>query len=250
MSALLRLYPRDWRTRYEDEFLSLLAERPPDVRDRVDIVRGAIDARLRPQVRRGSVEPGPEAPRASVSSRVVGVLTLVGAGLWFATLVVAANGPVVVDEGGSYRDGAAAIPFGLLAFLLLGAGLVQVARSLPPGADAGGLAAAAAATCGAIWALMPWVLPLLVLTSVSYVILAVAARRAGMWGVVDTVLVIGGVVAAWVLIVVALNGVRSTTEYMGFLAFWIALSSVWFGVAHALITRAPAPAPEKVLTRD
>lgn len=250
MSALLRLYPRDWRARYGEEFLSLLAERPPDVRDRVDIVRGAIDARLRPQVRGGSIEPGPEAPGASVSSRVIGVLTLLGAGLWFAMLVVAANGPVVVDENGSYRDGAAAIPFGFLAFLLLGVGLVQVARDLPPGSDAGGLAAAAAATCGAIWALMPWVLPLLALTSASYVVLAVAARRAGVWGVVDTGLVIGGVVAAWVLFAVALNGVRSTTEYAVFIAFWIALSSVWFGVAHALITGAPAPATEKVLTRD
>ena len=74
MTSLMRLYPRDWRERYEDEFLSLLAERPPDVRDRLDIVRGAIDARVRPQVRRGAGDPihGWHS-RASVPSRVLGV---------------------------------------------------------------------------------------------------------------------------------------------------------------------------------
>ena len=46
MSALIRLYPRSWRARYEQEFLDLLEARPPTVRDRIDIVRGAIDARL------------------------------------------------------------------------------------------------------------------------------------------------------------------------------------------------------------
>ena len=46
MSALLRLYPRSWRARYEQEFLDLLEARPPTVRDRIDIVRRALDARL------------------------------------------------------------------------------------------------------------------------------------------------------------------------------------------------------------
>ena len=46
MSALVRLYPRSWRERYEDEFLGLLEVRPPTMRDRVDILRGALDARL------------------------------------------------------------------------------------------------------------------------------------------------------------------------------------------------------------
>ena len=45
MSALIRLYPHAWRERYEPEFLALLEARPPSVRDRIDIIRGAIDAR-------------------------------------------------------------------------------------------------------------------------------------------------------------------------------------------------------------
>jgi len=50
MSRLLGLYPRAWRARYGDEFAELLAARPPSIRDRLDIVVGAIDARINPQV--------------------------------------------------------------------------------------------------------------------------------------------------------------------------------------------------------
>jgi hypothetical protein len=50
MPFLLRLYPSRWRARYGDEFLELLEARPPSLRDRVDIVVGAVDARVNPQV--------------------------------------------------------------------------------------------------------------------------------------------------------------------------------------------------------
>ena len=43
---LLRLYPRAWRQRYGDEFLALMGDRPLPVRHVVDVVAGAIDARL------------------------------------------------------------------------------------------------------------------------------------------------------------------------------------------------------------
>ena len=49
MSKLVRLYPRAWRDRYEEEFLALIAERPPTAGDLLDTVRGAIDAHLHPQ---------------------------------------------------------------------------------------------------------------------------------------------------------------------------------------------------------
>lgn len=235
MTSLLRLYPRDWRERYEDEFLSLLADRPPDVRDRFDIVRGAIDARIRPQVRKGAGAPGPEAPRASVSSRALGVLVALGAIPWLTGFVVAANGPVVVDDYGTYRDGAAALPFGLVAFVLLAAGLIEVARMLPHGSDAGGLAASAAAVCGVLWSLMPWVLPLFVIASVGYVGLALVARRTGVWGTLDSAILLAGIAIAWVLLAVGLLGRASTTDYAPYLAFWIAMTSIWLAVGHALI---------------
>ena len=46
--ALLRLYPRGWRDRHGDEMLALLEDRPPSLADRVDLVRGTLDARLHP----------------------------------------------------------------------------------------------------------------------------------------------------------------------------------------------------------
>jgi hypothetical protein len=44
---LIRLYPRAWRERYQEEMLALLEQRPPTARDRLDILRGACDAHLR-----------------------------------------------------------------------------------------------------------------------------------------------------------------------------------------------------------
>jgi len=45
----LSLFPRGWRERYEDEFMALIEERPPGLRDTLDIVVSALDARLRPR---------------------------------------------------------------------------------------------------------------------------------------------------------------------------------------------------------
>lgn len=47
---LVRLYPRAWRERYEEEFVALLDERPASLFDLRDIALGALDAWLRPQV--------------------------------------------------------------------------------------------------------------------------------------------------------------------------------------------------------
>lgn len=47
-SRLLRLYPASWRARYGDEMLAVLDARPPGPRERLDLVRGALDAHLHP----------------------------------------------------------------------------------------------------------------------------------------------------------------------------------------------------------
>lgn len=46
---LLRLYPRAWRERYGDEVALLLESEPRSLRRVVDLVAGAVDARLNPQ---------------------------------------------------------------------------------------------------------------------------------------------------------------------------------------------------------
>ena len=50
MKALVRLYPRAWRDRYEAEVIDLLDQRRPSFRDALDLVVGAVDAHLHPQV--------------------------------------------------------------------------------------------------------------------------------------------------------------------------------------------------------
>ena len=49
--GLLRLYPRAWRERYEDEMLALLEIAAIGWRGRVDLVRGALDARIHAESR-------------------------------------------------------------------------------------------------------------------------------------------------------------------------------------------------------
>jgi hypothetical protein len=48
---LLRLYPRAWRDRYEDEFLETAGSGPLQLQQVIDIVSGAIDAWLSADVR-------------------------------------------------------------------------------------------------------------------------------------------------------------------------------------------------------
>ena len=48
MEPILRLYPTPWRRRYGDEVAGLLVERPPGIRDRLDLLGGALDAHLHP----------------------------------------------------------------------------------------------------------------------------------------------------------------------------------------------------------
>jgi hypothetical protein len=78
MTRLVRLYPRAWRDRYEEEFLALLAERPPTLGDLVDTIRGAVDAHLNPQ---GEVEPTPW------THRLPGLLGLIAGAMWSAVVL-------------------------------------------------------------------------------------------------------------------------------------------------------------------
>jgi hypothetical protein len=114
MSALVRLYPRSWRARYEDEFLGLLEARPPTMRDRVDIVRGAIDAR------RDQRSPN----RWERPVRAAAVSAIAAGGLWIAWLVLSVQAFKVAEADPIFGFGR------LLATL---AGLAAVASHLSLG---------------------------------------------------------------------------------------------------------------------
>jgi len=47
---LVRLYPRAWRERYEEEFVAMLKQGHVSIKDLFDVALGAADAWLRPQV--------------------------------------------------------------------------------------------------------------------------------------------------------------------------------------------------------
>lgn len=76
---LLRAYPAGWRERYGDEFLALLADRPDRWRDAVDILAGALDARLHPGRTPLSVTemlpPARMLPTAPASTATYGIVT-------------------------------------------------------------------------------------------------------------------------------------------------------------------------------
>jgi hypothetical protein len=170
MRGLISLYPRVWRERYGDEFLLLIAERPPTLTDRLDIVRGALDAHMSPQL------PGPDLlPDRSGFVPLAGVLSIV------IGLLLAVNGPVHFDEYGSYRDGAAALPFMILAMAALAYGIYRLSVRLPDGAFGSRSAAALAIICGLFWSTAPWVMPALAVCLVAIAVLTANATRAGVW---------------------------------------------------------------------
>jgi hypothetical protein len=170
MNRLLRLYPEAWRARYGDEFLALLEDRPPSLRERLDIVRGALDARVDPQL------PGP----ARVSDRA-GLGALVGFALFYVALAVTLNGPEHIDEYGTYRDGMAAVPLFLLAMALLSIAIFRTILRLPPAQDRARVVGLIGLGCGLLWSMAPWLVPMLMVFLLGIVVAAVGAHRAGLW---------------------------------------------------------------------
>ena len=93
MSRLVRLYPQAWRDRYEDEFVTLLEERPPTPGDVLDTIRGALDAHLHPTV--GDSEPAPW------THRLPGLFALSAGLLWSGFYLTVALRPDPAFEWGS-----------------------------------------------------------------------------------------------------------------------------------------------------
>ncbi|MBI2780643.1 MAG: hypothetical protein HYX55_02450 [Chloroflexi bacterium] len=169
MSGLIRLYPAAWRARYGDEFEALLADRPATLRDRIDIVLGALDARLSPQVR-----SAPVARRVGVTDRLAGGAAIAGGLIWSATYLVVW---LIQAEGDLSLP--ILIAVGLMLLSLPGTYMAAYARPVAIGAAAFALSVAVLAA-----ELVPWspllVLPVLgILGAIGPGALALAAARAG-----------------------------------------------------------------------
>ena len=118
-SALIRLYPKAWRQRYGDEMRELLAAEKPSLRTFADLIAGAIDARVNPQIppaagagcTQGEVTMTRMfkcAPAGvtmadqwrSAAWMVGGSLTLTAFGIWLKTQI----GPNALSEGLLYAS--------------------------------------------------------------------------------------------------------------------------------------------------
>jgi hypothetical protein len=71
LRPLVRLYPRDWRARYGAEFGELLDAERMTIALVVDVLFGAVDARVRPQAIAEMAAP-PRAPREQRGGTMIG----------------------------------------------------------------------------------------------------------------------------------------------------------------------------------
>lgn len=101
---LLRLYPRSWRERYETEMTALLEITRPDLRARLDLVRGALDAHL------SSAEGAP--------GRIGIAAALVAGAVWTVVAVASLGAPAPPDWPGYLVE--------TLPLAVVGAGAVMV----------------------------------------------------------------------------------------------------------------------------
>jgi hypothetical protein len=125
-SLLTRCYPASWRERYEDEFLAVLEERPLGPYDVLDILMGALDARLRSRGQR-AFHPGRGLP---MSLRIGGLAAILGAVLW------AVAGLLSTGIAGQVGDGVpvAMLMIGMIVMVVAMAGLSAFQARTHPGA--------------------------------------------------------------------------------------------------------------------
>ena len=146
MIRLISLYPRAWRDRYGLEFQTLMSERPPTPRDRLDIVRGALDARLHPQLREASPDGTPR------QVRIGATVAVLGGGLWIAAGFAFLGSSIIPELG--YKDSSSAVVIAMAGALVTGIAAFLVASSLP--ARSALTNAAIAIVLGALAMTQPW----------------------------------------------------------------------------------------------
>lgn len=120
MRALLALYPSAWRRRYGSEFAALLEAQPLSPALILDIVLGAIDAHLDPQIAEDGGGPLRRRMKEVVMDglRSRGVFIAVGLLLPVALFVAAYLIPDVISDGAVF--GSLAIATALAAGLIVG----------------------------------------------------------------------------------------------------------------------------------
>ena len=223
MSRLVDLYPPAWRDRFRAELEDLLADRPPTVRDRLDILRGAIDAWIHPQVIAGA----PRDEKGTLGSRVfTGAAAVVGGGLWIAgALTINAT---QMNPSLDYKEPTAGVVVVVAGMLVTSLAATAVAGSVVVGSRSLG-PTAIGMLLGAMLTAMPW--PMLIIGFYGYILAtlafgAVLALSAGR--------LVGGVLAVAALILSAFN----VQDERALIAIPFGLA--WIAVGSIPVRRAPA----------
>ncbi len=168
MNALVRLYPPAWRARYGREFEALLNERPPTARDVLDIVVGAVDARLSPQV---AAAPGLS---TALSARLAGAAAIVGGLLLSVSTALAGLNRNDADYGPPIIAALA-----LILLSLPGTYMRRYARPIALGLGAGAVGLAMLLLQIVPWGPLLLVPTALLLGAIGPGAFALAAARAG-----------------------------------------------------------------------
>jgi hypothetical protein len=228
MTALLRLYPRTWRTRYEAEFLELLAARPLRLADRMDILLGALDAHLDPQVPDASDE-GTLRVRRDRWSRLAGLSAVIGGAAWVA---VAPGFLLAPFEHGS-RDSTAGIVLALLGNIGLAGAMIGLVGTLARRVTAARWSALAM-IAGTALMVLPWpifALGLFLSFAASVAVGAVLISNGARW--------LGAALAAAAIAVFAINTENAQA------AFAVPYGLIWIALGARLAAGTRWHAPER-----
>jgi hypothetical protein len=80
VTFLVRLYPKSWRARYGDEFAAILDAQPASLGLLVDVLAGALDARLHPRLIASSTRGPERTALQGVSAMTEALMTRCAAG--------------------------------------------------------------------------------------------------------------------------------------------------------------------------
>lgn len=236
MSTLLRLYPSAWRERYEDELLALLDERPTSILDTIDLIRGALDAHLHPQVRGAAADK--ELP---VHQRLLGAMAAIGGIAWIVGIASIFALPRGID---GYRNLSLAMIGMALAIALIGIALAELGTR--SGSTTSANTGRVTSIVSVVLALtLPMVWPVFLFGYFGFPILAaVLAIRGTMNGVFPSwFAVVSAVAALGVLGGIGADSVNGQDQTMAFVVVvgLPALLLAWLALRGPALSSAPPP---------
>jgi hypothetical protein len=216
-AGILRLYPRAWRARYEDEVLALLEQAHLGRRARFDLARGALDARIHAE------------------SRWTVVAALLCGGLWTVAGATVVAQPVPPEWPGYLVE---VLPLALVAVL---AGLVATVGCWARQSDRLGRIGAAGVVLAVIGALV-WAAALAAAAlELGYGAVTMAGQAMALAGM----LVVGlALTRTRDLPIGAAIGLSSALMLLGWPAAWLAFGLAWTFVGVTLLAR-PGPSPAR-----